>query len=256
MVAVTNGTELFTPDMFEQGGFALSVGQHWSTGKVASANTIRLKEPIRADEVLSIIGAIDGYQAATLFLDANGNFIDNSGWWQLNTGRHNLPQYPYILLVFTKVPEAAITPDDVSSMQVRYGKRYWTGKAGVQYIEGYVLANQSSTARNGMLVLKSKAGSTTFNLPMAQTGKAISVTPETLNFPAAGGTKSVILTAIGDWYISYSPPRSNVSKVSGAAGTYAIDITVEANGGIPRTDTVDFELRNSGDVVSVTLNQE
>jgi len=130
-----------------------------------------------------------------------------------------------------------------------------TGTAGTAPLVITVAAN-TGEARSGNIVLKSLAGSTTYNITVIQDGfSPISVTPETLNFPAAGGTKSIILTAIENWDLSYSQPWSNVSKVSGTAGTYVIDITVEANGGSPRTDTVDFEVRNTGDVVSVTLNQ-
>lgn len=244
--AVTNGTQLFTSDMFEQGGLRLSAGQHWSTGKFDTPNTIRLKEPMKADEVLSVIGMVDGYQAAALLLDANGNFIDNTAFWPLNTGRHNLPQHPYILLVLTKVPEAAIIPGDVNNMKIRYGKRYWTGKAGTQYIEGYMLDNTTSSERTGTLSLRSLAGEQSYAITVNQSSATLSISPETLKLARfyQGGILLTKVTCDTSWDAIDVPDWIYVNPSIGSAGTTNIFANIQENKGTEsRKGTIKFRSR-------------
>lgn len=251
--AVTNGTELFRPDMFEQGSYAnYSAGTHWSTWKTgSSANYVRMKEPIwTPTDVFSIIAAMGGYDIQIFYLDSAGIGVTASNWTSTNTGRINLSNQGF-LVQFRKSPLSAITLADVNTIQARYGKRYWTGKAGVQYIEGYMLGNTSTSSRNGTLSLRSMAGAVSFDLPVIQDVASLSLDPESKKIGKnyLGGELLTIITCNSSWDSVDAPDWIFINPSIGNAGSSYVFTNIQENtGGATRTGTIKFRSRLNTDI--------
>lgn len=260
--AVANGTELFTPDMFEQGGLDLwAKGKHYSQWKTSNSNQIRLKEPIYTlGEVYSLIGAMDGFLFQVLYVDANGNATDDGGpsYAPINTGRRNLAgDKGGFMLRFIKPGGGPITPNEVSDMQLRYGKRYWIGKAGVQYIFGYMLENTSTSSRNGILSLRSMAGSVSFNLPVIQAGKVSGISTDLSSLTTDDYQKStpVTVTSANAWSVSDRSSWITPSAYSGSSGATTVNLLISVNATTYRTGYITFRNDVTGELAIVNVSQ-
>ena len=200
---VTNGTTLLTPDMFEQGRLRTEPGITWEEAKMYVTNTrIRLKEPFTVgSEVHSLIFATPGYRAFFLYLDDNDIVINGSNWVGA-IGRTNTGTYPRVAIVFGKTDDSAITPADIATLNARWGKRYHQFPAGTSNLTATVAAN-TGEARTGNIVLKSKAGSTTYPIPVTQQKASISLSPANVQVSNAAATAELItaITANTDWEI-------------------------------------------------------
>lgn len=239
---VINGTTLFTPDMFEQGGFDLwAKGKHYSQWKTPSSTQIRLKDPVYTlEEIYSIIGGISGYDFQVLFVDENGNATDDGGpSYTSIVGRHNFPAGKAgFMLRLVKTPSAPITPADVSGMDFRYGKRYHQIPAGTSYVAG-VLQGNTGDARTGTLSLRSMAGEVSYPITVNQQKASISLSPADLpvgNF-YQGGVRITTVTCNTAWEIDPGgiPSWLYTSSVTGNAGTRDIFANIQANAGAQRT---------------------
>lgn len=254
--AVTTGTQLFTSDMFEQGGFDLwAKGKHYSQWKTPSDVQIRLKEPVYTlGEVYSLIGMADGYLFQVLYVDENGLATDEGGpsYAPINTGRRNLAGGKGgFMLRFIKSPSAPITPGDVTTMALRYGKRYWTGKAGTQYIEGYMLANATASERTGTLSLRSLAGEQSYAITVNQSSATLSISPETRRFSRhyLGGALLTKVTCDTSWDAIDIPDWVDVNPTIGSRGTTNIFANIQENKGTePREGTIKFRSRGNVNV--------
>lgn len=262
-LTVTNGTTLFTPDMFEQGGFDLwSNGSHYSTWKTPSSTQIRLKNPVYTlGEIYSIIGGISGYDFQVLFVDNDGNATDIGGSsYAPITGRHDFPvgKAGFILRLI-KSPSAPITPADVSDMDFRYGKRYHQFPAGTSNLTATVSANNGE-ARTGNIVLKSLAGSTTYNVTVTQAGVSgsMSTSPSTFNVDYLTHPVTVDVTAVGAWSVSQCDTWITPSASEGAPGETTVTLTIGdnvASGASARTGTITFYNDLTEEIAAVTVNQ-
>lgn len=262
-LTVTNGTTLFNPDMFEQGGLDLwANGSHYSTWKTPSSTQIRLKNPVYTlGEIYSIIGGISGYDFQVLFVDEHGNATDTAGSpYTPIIGRHNFPAGKAgFMLRLVKSPVAPITPADVSGMGLRYGKRYHQFPAGASNLTATVAAN-TGEIRTGNIVLKSLAGSATYNIAVTQAGISgnVSASPSTLNVGYLTHPVTVDVTSVGAWSVSQRDTWITPSVSEGAPGETTVTLTIADNvsGNGARTGTITFHNDQTGEVAVVTVNQD
>lgn len=236
--AVANGTTLLTPDMFEQGTINYVEGSTWDEGKIPGNGLIRLKRTFETlDEVYSIIIGVGGYEMQFFYLDENDRMTGRGGRDPI-IGRVNTSvAAKRIGIQFNKTGFTPITPAEVSAMNVRWGKRYYTFPAGTSYMCGYMLAN-TGEARTGTLSLRSMAGATTFTFPINQAKASISLNPA--NMQVSNGVQIGRLitevTANTPWEIvSGYPSWITPTSYSGAPGTSQMFVDIQANAGAQRT---------------------
>lgn len=243
---VTNGTTLLTPDMFEQGTISFSAGLTWEQAKVGSSVNIRLKKPFtEINNILYRIIANDpAYECVFDYLDEYGKLVTNSGWRSMggviNTGRS-----PQVALCIKKTDGTPITPADIAMLNARWGKCYHQFPAGTSNLTAIVAAN-TGEARTGNIVLKSKAGATTYTIPVTQQKASISLSPSEVRVGNAyqAGYHITAVTANTDWYVDPDPQTwIDINPIQGAAGTRNIFVNIQANTGAQRTTYVTFRSR-------------
>lgn len=274
-LTVTNGTTLFNPDMFEQGGLDFwAKGSHYSTWKTPSYTQIRLKNPVYTlGEIYSIIGGISGYGFQVLFVDEHGNATDNTGSpYTPIIGRHNFPAGKAgFMLRLAKSPVAPITPADVSGMGLRYGRRYHQFPAGSSNPTAMVAAN-TGEARTGNIVLKSLAGSKTYNIAVTQAGISgnISVnqdgTPTSISLSpfrisgskAGGGARSVVYQSVDSWTLVDAPSWVSVAPTAGSSGSGIIGLGFDQpnNTGSARTGELRIKNTVTNEIAICLITQE
>lgn len=251
--AVTNGTQLFTSDMFENGMIHPVTGRPWTNGWVDDNKYLRLKEPIwpwkaGGDQRLSIIQMVGGY--ALFYLPIDGNGLCMSQWVFFDTLRTNVNAAGFLVLI-SRLDSAPITPNEVNNLKIRYGKRYWTGKAGTQYIEGYMLDNATASERTGTISLRSLAGEQSYAITVNQSSATLSISPETRRFSRhyLGGTLLTKVTCDTSWDAIDIPDWVDVNPTIGSAGTANIFADIQENKGAePREGTIKFRSRVNANV--------
>lgn len=168
--AVANGTTLLAPDMFEQGTINYVEGSTWDECKIPDNRLIRLKRTFETlDEVYSIIIGVSGYEMQFFYLDENDRMTGRGGRDPIICRVNTSVAAKRIGIQFSKTGLTPITPAEVSAMNVRWGKRYYTFPAGTSYMYGYMLAN-TGEVRAGTLSLRSMAGAATYTIPITQAG--------------------------------------------------------------------------------------
>lgn len=134
-----------------------------------------------------------------------------------------------------------------------------TGNAGSYNLTATVSANTSG-ARTGNIVLKSLAGSTTYNIAVTQAGISgnISTSPSTFNVGYLTHPVTVDVTAVGAWSVSQRDTWITPSVSAGANGTTAVMLTIGDNteGGAARTGTITFHNDQTEEIAVVTVNQD
>lgn len=256
--AVANGTTLLTPDMFEQGTINYVEGSTWDEGKIPDNRLIRLKRTFETlDEVYSIIIGVSGYEMQFFYLDENDRMTGRGGRDPI-IGRVNTSvAAKRIGIQLNKTGFTPITPAEVSAMNVRWGKRYYTFPAGTSYMYGYMLAN-TGEARTGTLSLRSMAGAATYNIAVRQAGNMgnISASPSTFNVDYLTHPITVNLTSIGAWSVSQRNTWITPSVTTGPNGTTAVTLTIADNtSNDARTGTITFRDDQTEDIAVVTVNQ-
>lgn len=259
-LTVTNGTTLLTPDMFEQGGVTVTAGLTWEQAKIVSSKRIRLKKQYTDlnDEIYSIISGVPGYMCDFVYLDSNGFIMGNSSWISINS-RINTGARQQVGILIRKTDDTAITPADVTAISAHWGKRYYQVPAGTSNLTATVAANNGE-ARSGVIVLKSLAGSTTYNIAVTQAGVSgnISVSPSTFNVDYLMHPVTVDVTAVGAWSVSQHDTWITPSVSEGAPGETTITLTIGDNieGSAARTGTITFYNDQTEDIAVVTVNQD
>lgn len=257
-LTVTNGTTLLTPDMFEQGTISFSAGLTWEQAKVGSSTNIRLKKPFtEINNILYRIIANDpAYECVFDYLDEYGKLVTNSGWRSMggiiNTGRS-----PQVALRIKKTDGAPITPADITAINAYWGKQYHQFPAGTSNLTATVAAN-TGEARTGNIVLKSLAGSTTYNIAVTQAGVSgnISVDTPTFNIDYRTHPVTVDVTSVGAWSVSQRDMWITPSTTTGDNGTTAVTLTIADNtGNTARTGTVTFYNDVTEEIAVVAVNQ-
>lgn len=260
-LTVTNGTTLLTPDMFEQGGFSnyapLTPPEAWANN---SPNHIRLKKPINSlAEVYSLISVASGYQVRVYYLNSAGTGAASSVWINTGVGRRNLEAYPGFLLLLHFTNGSPITPNEVSHINMRCGKRYHQFPAGASNLTAMVSAN-TGEARTGNIVLKSLAGSATYSVAVTQAGVSgnISASPSTFNVDYVTLPVTVNVTSVGAWSVSQRDAWITPSASEGAPGETTVTLTIADNtsGNGARTGTITFYNDQTEEIAVVTVNQD
>lgn len=260
-LSVTNGTTLLTPDLFEQGQVEYTPGMTWDQAKLNPPTPvlIRTKKPFSNinNEVHSIISGISGYSVLFVYLDSDGKIVSNSSLIPIN-GRVNTAQGSQIGLIFRRVDGTSITPDDITTLNAYWGKRYHQFPAGTSNLTATVAAN-TGEPRLGNIVLKSKAGAATYTIPIRQACASgnITATPSTIAAGYVHIPVTVALTSFGTWSISQRDPWITPSQYDGPIGTTNVTLTIGANTTTdPRTGTITFYDQVVQQIAVVTVNQD
>lgn len=133
-----------------------------------------------------------------------------------------------------------------------------TGNAGTSNLTATVAAN-TGEARTGNIVLKSKAGATTYTIPIRQAGVTdnITATPSTIAAGYIHIPVTVAVTSFGTWIISQRDPWITPSQYDGLNGTIKVTLTIGNNTTTDaRTGTITFYDQDTQQIAVVTVNQD
>lgn len=129
-----------------------------------------------------------------------------------------------------------------------------TGTAGAFNLTATVAAN-TGEARTGNIVLKSLAGSTTYNIAVTQQKASISLSPANVQVGNAAATVrlTTVITTNADWEIVPGYPSwITPTYVSwGGAGTNNMYFNIQANAGAQRTANITFRSKVNTSVTAV-----
>ena len=249
-----------TADDFEQGGLSGAPGTPYEDTKFASNSYIRSKNPVPVyDKPVFIKAFVPGYNVTMYAFDADMKVITGN---KLISGENqtktiNIRGAVYVTFRLQKEPLANIAPSDVTTAQIGVSVNRLSGNAGTSYFTATVAAN-TGNPRTGDIVLKSLAGSTTYNLPVMQAGATgnISASPSTFNVDYVTPPVTVNVTSFGSWVVSQRDTWITRSVSTGANGTTAVTLTIGDNtSNDARTGTITFYNDLTGDTAVVTVNQ-
>lgn len=258
-LTVTNGTTLLTPDMFEQGGVNITAGTNWDAAKNNDARFIRSKQLYSTlDEIYRIITHVSGYEVAFVYLDSSNVITGGSNRTGIS-GRVNSGTANKIGILLNKANLASLAPSEVSVINARWGKRYYQVPAGTSNLTATVSAN-TGEVRTGNIVLKSLAGSTTYNVAVTQAGVSgnISVDTPTFNIDYLTHPVTVDVTSVGAWSVSQRDTWITPDLTEGAPGETTVMLTIGDNteGSAARTGTIVFYNDQTEEIAVVTVNQD
>lgn len=249
-----------TADDFEQGGIIYTAGVNWEDMKTSSPNGIRTKSPIFAGGASTILKcAVAGYNIQAFGLDGDG--VSQYATASAYTGEGVtliIGACQYFVIRVLKNPAAAITPADATAAQIGMSVSRLSGNAGTSNLTVTVAANTGG-ARTGNIVLKSLAGSTTYNIAVTQARVSdnISASPSTFNVDYLTHPVTVDITSFGNWSVSARDTWITPSVTTGANGTTAVMLTIADNDSSnnARTGTITFYNDLTGEIAVVTVNQ-
>lgn len=250
---------------FEQGGLSGTVGTPYEDSKFDSSVYIRLKNliPIHGMQMM-VRSFVPGYSMAifsygsdlkvisaqTIATDAN---VSTTVYTSSGT-------VAFVSIRLSKVPRSPIAPSEATSAQIGVSDNsIYTriGKAGTQYIYGTIAPNTGG-ARSGNIVLKSKAGSATYNIAVMQAGVSgsISVDAPTIAAGYVNLPVSINVTSVDAWLLFQRDSWITPSLFAGANGTTAVTLTIADNtSNDARTGTITFRNDATGEIAVVTVNQ-
>jgi len=253
-----------TPDDFEQGGLAGAAGTLYEDMKFASNNYIRSKNPIPIYRKPVFIRAfVPGFNVTMYAFDADMKQLSGayliSGENQTRT--IDISGAVYAIFKLQNEPLSNITPSDAEAAQIGVSDNsIYTriGEAGTQYIYGTIAPN-TGEPRTGNIVLKSKAGATTYTIPIKQAGVSgnISVDTPTFNVDYLMHPVTVDVTSVGAWSVSQRDTWITPSITTGPDGTTNVTLTIGDNTkGGARTGTITFYNDQTKEIAVVTVNQD
>ena len=252
---------------FEQGGLSGTVGTPYEDSKFDSSVYIRLKNliPIHGMQMM-VRSFIPGYSMAIFSYSSDLEVISA----QIIATDANVSTTVYtssgtvafVSIRLSKVPSSPIAPSEATAAQIGVSDNsIYTriGKAGTQYIYGTIAPN-TGDVRSGNIVLKSKAGSATYNITVVQAGVSgnITATPSTIEAGYVHLPVTVAATSVGNWSISQRDPWITPSQYSGPGGTTNVMLTIADNDieDSSRTGEITFYNDLTGGVAVVTVNQD
>lgn len=252
---------------FEQGGLYMTAGMNYEDLKFNSSAYIRLKNPIPIYGMQMLIRSfIPGYTMVIYSFDSELKAIRAqtiaTGENVTSTVYDPSGTVAFISIRLVLDPIANITPSDATAAQIGVSDNsIYTrlGKAGTQYIYGTIAPN-TGEPRSGNIVLKSKAGATTYTIPIVQAGASgsnITATPSTIEAGYVHIPVTVALTSFGTWTISQRDPWITPSQYDGPNGTTNVTLTIADNteSNDPRTGTITFYNQTTQQIAVVTVNQ-
>lgn len=249
-----------TADDFEQGGLSGAPGTPYEDTKFASNSYIRSKNPVPVyGKPVFIKAFVPGYNVTMYAFDADMKVVTGSNLisGENQTKTITIGGAVYAIFRLQKEPLANIAPSDVTAAQIGVSVNRFNGNAGTSYFTATVAAN-TGNPRTGDIVLKSLAGSTTYNLPVMQAGATgnISASPSTFNVDYLTHPVTVDVTSVGGWVVAQRDTWIARSVSTGANGTTAVTLTIGDNtSNDARTGTITFYNDLTGNVAVVTVNQ-
>lgn len=236
-----------TANDFEQGGLTGAPGTPYEDMKFASNSYIRSNKPLPIyGKPVFIRAFVPGFNVTMYAFDANMKFISGSNLVSGANLAKTITVSGAVFAIFRlqKEPLASITPSDVTAAQIGVSVNRFNGNAGTSNLTATVSANDGE-ARTGNIVLKSKAGSTTYTIPITQQKASISLSPAYLpvSNKYQGGVRITTITANTSWDAISSPSWLDINPVIGDAGTRDIFANVQANTGSARSGSVTFRSR-------------
>ena len=251
-----------TPNDFESGQLVYAVGTNWETWKQPNPSYIRLKKPIVANNKTTLVRiSVPGYSIQGSVIDANGLGVTATN--STNSGAFATMVVPAgyaILLRLNKQGYPTINPNEATAAQLGVSDNsIYTriGKAGTQYVYGTIAPNPGD-ARTGNIVLKSKAGATTYTILIKQAGVTdnITATPSTIASGYVHMPVTVAVTSFGTWSISQRDPWITPSQYDGPNGTTNVTLKIADNTtNDPRTGSITFYDHLTQQIAVVTVNQ-
>lgn len=254
-----------TPNDFEQGGLTGAPGTSYEDMKFTSNSYIRSKNPIPVyGKPVFIRAFVPGFNVTMYAFDANMTFISGSN---LISGANqtktiNISGAVYAIFRLQREPLSNLAPSDATAAQIGVSDNSTytrIGEAGTQYVYGTISPN-TGEARTGNIVLKSKAGSATYNITVTQAGISgnISVDASTFNVDYLTHPITVDVTSVGAWSVSQRDTWITPDATEGAPGETTVTLTIGdnvASGASPRTRTITFHNDITEEIAVVTVNQ-
>ena len=250
-----------TANDFEQGGVSGPAGLSYEDTKFDSSGYIRSKNliPVYGKPVF-IRAFVPGFEVTTFVYGTDMKLIATdktmSGANQAKTV--NVPGAAYVIFRVRKDPASDTVPSDATTAQIGVSVNRFNGSAGASNLTATVSAN-TGEARTGNIVLKSKAGSTTYSVAVTQAGISgnISVDAPTFNVDYLTHPVTVDVTSIGSWSVSQRDTWITPSVSTGTNGTTAVTLTIADNDSSndARTETITFRNDLTEEIAVVTVNQ-
>lgn len=247
-----------TADDFEQGGYGPFISGNPLT-KVDTTQYVRPKNLFFAGSKTVLIKCgVPGYTITAVVVDRDGVIITNSPTTSSGAGvTIAVPAGYYFTFRMSKDPVSTITPAEAGPAQIGVSVNRFNGDAGTSNLTATVAAN-TGEARTGNIVLKSLAGSTTYNIAVTQVGVSGNISVDTPTI-AAGYVNlpvSINVTSFGAWSVSQRDAWITPSVTTGPNGTTAVTLTIADNtSNDARTGTITFRDDQTNDIAVVTVNQ-
>lgn len=250
-----------TANDFEQGGVSGSAGESYEDTKFESNGYIRSKNllPIYGKPVF-IRAFVPGFEITTFVFGTDMKVIaadkTMSGANQAKT--INVPGAAYAIFRVRKDPASDTVPSDATAVQIGVSVNRFIGNAGTSNLTATIAAN-TGEARTGNIVLKSKAGATTYSVAVTQAGVSgnISVDTPTFNVDYLTHPVTVDVTSVGAWSVSQRDTWITPDLTEGAPGETTVMLTIGDNieGSAARTGTITFYNDQTEEIAVVTVNQ-
>lgn len=253
-----------TANDFEQGGLTGAPGTSYEDMKFASNSYIRSKNPVPVyGKPVFIRAFVPGFNVTMYAFDANMAYIagDNLISGVNKTKTITISGAVYAIFRLQKEPLSNLTPSDATAAQIGVSVNRFNGNAGTSNLTATVSANTGG-ARMGNIVLKSKAGSNTYSIPINQIGETTSIglTPTSISGGKAGGEiKTVTYTSDNSWTIEDKPGWVvlSVSPAIGTPGTGTITVGFDTpNPGAERTGQLIVKNTTTHEIAICIIEQE
>lgn len=245
---------------FEQGTLSGAVGTPFVGMKINSTTTIRSKNLIPTyGKPVMLRAFVPGYSVSLMYFNSDNEYAtaasETTGYNKIINVR--VPGVAYVAVRLQKNPASTIIPADATAAQIGVSVNRFNGNAGASNLTATVAAN-TGKVRTGNIVLKSLAGSTTYNVTVTQAGVSgnISASPSTFNVDYVTLPVTANVTAVGTWSVSQKDSWITPSVTTGVNGTTAVTLTIGDNTtNDPRTGTITFRDDQTEDIAVVTVNQ-
>lgn len=249
-----------TADDFEQGTLSGAVGTPFAGMKIDSTTTVRSKNLIPTyGKPVMLRAFVPGYSVTLMYFNSANEYATAASE---TTGDNKIINVPvpgiaYVAVRLQKNPASTTIPADATAAQIGVSVNRFNGNAGTSNLTATVAAN-TGEARTGNIVLKSKAGATTYSIAVTQAGISgnISVDTSTFNVDYLTHPVTVNVTSVGAWSVSQRDMWITPSVTTGPNGTTAVTLTIANNASTAaRTGTVTFYNDQTGEIAVVTVNQ-
>lgn len=249
-----------TANDFEQGGLTGAPGTSYEDMKFASNSYIRSKNPVPVyGKPVFIRALVPGFNVTMHAFDANMVYIagDNLISGANKTKTITISGAVYAIFRLQKEPLSNIAPDEATAAQIGVSVNRFNGNAGTFNLSATVSANTGGV-RLGNIVLRSKAGSTTYSVAVTQASGSgnISVDTPTFNIDYLTHPVTVDVTSFGAWSVSQRDMWITPDNYVGPGGTTTVTLTIADNtGNTARTGTIMFYNDLTEEISVVTVNQ-